>query len=49
MLRIVLDPAKCCGCRVCEGVCSLVNIARGGMEDDLMHTAAESRENLTLS
>jgi carbon-monoxide dehydrogenase iron sulfur subunit len=25
MLRIVLDPAKCCGCRVCEGVCSLVN------------------------
>ena len=25
MLRIVLDPAKCDGCRVCEGVCSLVN------------------------
>jgi Fe-S-cluster-containing hydrogenase component 2 len=25
MQRIVLDPAKCCGCRVCEGVCSLVN------------------------
>jgi len=25
MLRIVLDPAKCDGCRVCEGACSLVN------------------------
>jgi Fe-S-cluster-containing hydrogenase component 2 len=25
MQRIVLDPAKCCGCRVCEGICSLVN------------------------
>jgi anaerobic carbon-monoxide dehydrogenase iron sulfur subunit len=25
MLRIVLDPAKCQGCRVCESVCSLVN------------------------
>ena len=25
MLRIVLDPDKCDGCRVCEGVCSLVN------------------------
>jgi carbon-monoxide dehydrogenase iron sulfur subunit len=25
MLRIVLDPAKCDGCRVCEAVCSLVN------------------------
>lgn len=25
MQRIVLDPAKCQGCRVCEGVCSLVN------------------------
>jgi carbon-monoxide dehydrogenase iron sulfur subunit len=23
--RIVLDPTKCVGCRVCEGVCSLVN------------------------
>ena len=25
MRRIVLDPAKCVGCRVCEGICSLVN------------------------
>jgi carbon-monoxide dehydrogenase iron sulfur subunit len=25
MLRIVLDPAKCQGCRVCEAICSLVN------------------------
>jgi len=25
MLRIVLDQHKCDGCRVCEGVCSLVN------------------------
>jgi len=25
MLRIVLDPAKCDGCRVCEAVCSLIN------------------------
>jgi carbon-monoxide dehydrogenase iron sulfur subunit len=25
VLRIVLDPAKCDGCRVCEAVCSLVN------------------------
>ena len=25
MQRIVLDPAKCSGCRVCEGICSLVN------------------------
>lgn len=25
MLRIVLNTAKCNGCRVCEGVCSLVN------------------------
>jgi carbon-monoxide dehydrogenase iron sulfur subunit len=25
MLRIVLDPAKCDGCRICEVVCSLVN------------------------
>jgi carbon-monoxide dehydrogenase iron sulfur subunit len=25
MMRIVLDPAKCVGCRVCEGICSLVN------------------------
>jgi carbon-monoxide dehydrogenase iron sulfur subunit len=25
MLRIVLDRAKCDGCRVCEGICSLVN------------------------
>jgi carbon-monoxide dehydrogenase iron sulfur subunit len=25
MLRIVLDPEKCDGCRVCEAVCSLVN------------------------
>ena len=25
MLRIVLDPVKCDGCRVCEGACSLVN------------------------
>jgi carbon-monoxide dehydrogenase iron sulfur subunit len=23
--RIVLDPAKCTGCRVCEAVCSLTN------------------------
>ncbi len=25
MERIVLDPTKCVGCRVCEGICSLVN------------------------
>jgi len=25
MQRIVLDPEKCCGCRICEAVCSLVN------------------------
>ena len=25
MLRIVLDPAKCDGCRVCESVCSIIN------------------------
>ena len=25
MFRIVLDPEKCVGCRVCEGICSLVN------------------------
>lgn len=25
MLRIVLDPKKCVGCRVCEGICSLIN------------------------
>ena len=25
MQRIVLDPTKCDGCRVCEAVCSLVN------------------------
>jgi len=25
MKRIVLDPAKCVGCRVCEAVCSLSN------------------------
>ena len=25
MLRIVLEPAKCTGCRTCEAVCSLVN------------------------
>jgi carbon-monoxide dehydrogenase iron sulfur subunit len=25
MQRIVLDPEKCCGCRICENVCSLVN------------------------
>ena len=25
MQRIVLDPTKCDGCRVCEGICSLVN------------------------
>lgn len=25
MNKIVLDPTKCVGCRVCEGICSLVN------------------------
>jgi Fe-S-cluster-containing hydrogenase component 2 len=25
MFRIVLDPEKCVGCRVCEGICSLIN------------------------
>jgi len=25
MMRIVLDPTKCDGCRVCEAVCSCVN------------------------
>lgn len=25
MKRIVVDPTKCVGCRVCEGVCSLAN------------------------
>lgn len=24
-MRIILDPTKCVGCRVCEGICSLVN------------------------
>ncbi len=25
MIRIVLDPTKCVGCRVCESMCSLAN------------------------
>jgi Fe-S-cluster-containing hydrogenase component 2 len=25
MKRIILDPSRCTGCRVCEAVCSLVN------------------------
>ena len=49
MDRIVLHPTKCVGCRVCEGICSLVNEGESNPVNRRIKVVAPSRTSYFIA